>query len=131
MRNRYDHFGFQNRRAVVYNANVYMAALVAAEQLAGIVGDNATAASASKALSTAQSRTVDVFWNETSKFFRTADTGNQCFTDSLYGQMLMHHMFGNFTLDETYLKQHLAYEWQQNQDIYGMRVLSNPIQEDR
>lgn len=44
--------------------------------------------------------------------------------------MLAHHHFGNFTIDSSYLESHLAYEWEQNQDTYGMRVLSNPVQED-
>ena len=53
------------------------------------------------------------------------------FTDTLYGQMLSHHFLdGAFTIDPSYIEQHLAYEWQQNQDAYGMRVLSSPIQED-
>ena len=70
-------------------------------------------------------------WNSTSSFFRATDSGNQIFTDSLYGQMLFHHHFsGNFSIDREFLQQHLAYEWDQNQDQYGMRVLNNPVQED-
>lgn len=60
-----------------------------------------------------------------------APSPNQIFTDSLYGQMLSHHFFdGNFTLDTSFLSSHLEYEWEKNQDKYGMRVLSDPVQED-
>jgi hypothetical protein len=46
--------------------------------------------------------------------------------------MLSHYHFGEYSLPNTsYIHSHLAYEWQQNQDLYGMRVLSNPIQEVR
>ena len=31
---------------------------------------------------------------------------------------------------QPYLEQHLAYEWERNQDKYGMRVLNDPVQED-
>lgn len=56
---------------------------------------------------------------------------NQIFTDTLYGQMLSHHFLnGTFTIDTAYLSSHLKYEWEKNQDTYGMRVLSNPVQED-
>jgi len=41
-----------------------------------------------------------------------------------------HHFGGQLTLPVDYLSRHLAYEWQENQDPYGMRVLSNPVQED-
>lgn len=70
-------------------------------------------------------------WNATKSFFTAhSETSTQVFTDSLYGQMLSHHVLGEFTVNTTYLKQHLEYEWQENQDVYGMRVLSSPIQED-
>ena len=56
---------------------------------------------------------------------------NQIFTDTLYGQMLSHHFLnGSYTVNTTYLSSHLKYEWEKNQDSYGMRVLSNPVQED-
>eukprot|EP01051_Picozoa_sp_SAG22_P001827 SAG22_NODE_75_length_22256_cov_45.062960_14_plen_93_part_00 len=41
-----------------------------------------------------------------------------------------HHFFGNFSLGSEYLTNHLAYEWAKNKDTYGMRVLSDPVQED-
>lgn len=45
--------------------------------------------------------------------------------------MLAHHNFGEFSYgNESQLWSHLAAEWEQNQDLYGMRVLSNPVQED-
>ena len=37
-------------------------------------------------------------------------------------QMLAHHHLQNFTLPTEYLQSHLAYEWERNQDTYGMRV---------
>ena len=47
--------------------------------------------------------------------------------------MLAHHNFGDVEYPSDIapqLWQHLAHEWAENQDAYGMRVLSNPIQED-
>merc|ERR1719453_1538816 len=41
-----------------------------------------------------------------------------------------HHLDGQFTADTSSLQSHLAYEWERNQDTYGMRVLNDPIQED-
>lgn len=71
-------------------------------------------------------------WNATVGYFTAhSETKTQLFTDSLYGQMLSHHFLdGEFTVDKGYIEQHLDYEWEQNQDLYGMRVLSSPIQED-
>ena len=64
------------------------------------------------------------FWHATS------ESQTQIFTDSLYGQMLSHNVLQNFTLPEEYLSNHLAYEWDRNKDTYGMRVISDPVQED-
>ena len=44
--------------------------------------------------------------------------------------MLAHHNLQNFTLPVDMLESHLKYEWQSNQDTYGMRVLNFPVQED-
>lgn len=138
----YDHFGFEKHRTVAYNAHIYLTALTAAKALAAAVGDTATLAMAEDALVRSTVGVVDDrLWNSTSRFFRChtcpPDSGetcpngaNQVFTDTLYGQMLAHHHFGNFTLPKSYLESHLAHEWAQNQDTYGMRVLSSPVQED-
>ena len=56
---------------------------------------------------------------------------NQIFTDTLYGQMLSHHHFdGHFTAPASHLQSHLAFEWARNQDAFGMRVISDPVDED-
>eukprot|EP00966_Prymnesium_polylepis_P156971 3627146-Prymnesium_polylepis.1 len=45
--------------------------------------------------------------------------------------MLAHHHFdGVFSLNESYLRRHLSFELASNNDTFGLRVLSNPIQED-
>ena len=128
----YDHFGWQNSRSVVYNAHIYLTCLQAARAMAvGLANDAATVKSIDNALSIAEAALPKVFWSDVTQSFRATAEGNQTFTDSLYGQMLAHHNFGTFSYNnESQLWQHLDYEWQQNQDIYGMRVLSNPIQED-
>eukprot|EP00658_Telonema_sp_P-2_P029627 TRINITY_DN22504_c0_g1_i7.p1 TRINITY_DN22504_c0_g1~~TRINITY_DN22504_c0_g1_i7.p1 ORF type:complete len:248 (-),score=52.68 TRINITY_DN22504_c0_g1_i7:385-1128(-) len=66
------------------------------------------------------------------RFFTAhSNTDTQIFTDTLYGQMLAHAVLnGSLTIDATYLEKHLSYEWDQNQDLYGMRVLNHPVQED-
>jgi hypothetical protein len=109
--------------------------LNAAKVLAATAGDTASLATIDKSYTLAQSAIVDParLWNETEKFFRchTKDGGegdNQIFTDSLYGQMLSHHHFGgNFTLDKTFLESHLKYEWEKNEDTYGMRCAKNAV----
>ena len=130
----YDHFGFDRQRAVVYNAHIYLAAMQAAAALAEHFNDVATLAAVANATAHTKMALVDPakLWNSTSSFFRATDAagGNQIFTDSLYGQMLSHHHFGNFTLPDGYLTAHLKYEWARNEDSYGMRVLNDPIQED-
>jgi len=134
----YDHFGFKHRQTVVYNCHVYLTALKAVENMANILSQPATAAIASKALTAGKAKLEmpaekgGPLWNETMKYFLAhSETNTQVFTDSLYGQMLSHHFFnGSYTVNETLLENHLAYEWEQNQDLYGMRVLSSPIQED-
>ena len=157
--NTYDHFQFERRRAVAYNAHIYLAALQAAKRLAAATGDAALAKEVSAALSLSRKAVVDParLWNSTGRFFRAktpashgeapavdgsdeseahtddeaTDDTNQIFTDTLYGQMLHHHHFdGTFAIDPSYLEGHLAAEWAHNHDTYGMRVISNPVQED-
>ena len=137
--NTYDHFGFERRRTVAYNAFIYLAALRAARALAAHLGDAPTAELARSALAAASAAIIDParLWNATGRFFRAhADdapdpaSANQIMTDTLYGEMLAHHHFGNTTVPEDYLTSHLAAEWAANQDTYGMRVLSSPVQED-
>merc|ERR1712113_407261 len=134
----YDHFGWENRQTVVYNCHIYLTSLEAVRRMAVALGDSDTASKAAEAFEHGQAKLTQPksaggpLWNETFGFFTAhSETPSQLFTDSLYGQMLAHHFFnGSFTLNTSYLSKHLAYEWEQNQDIYGMRVLSNPIQED-
>lgn len=133
----YDHFGFDTRRTVVYNGHIYLAALTAAERMASLVGDGETASSVRAALALAQARLTTPtsnggpLWNGTKKFWHAhSETSTQIFTDSLYGQMLSHSILQNFTVDPAFLSQHLAYEWERNQDAFGMRVLNDPVQED-
>ena len=130
----YDHFGFDRQRAVVYNAHIYLAAMQAASALAEHFDDATTLAAVANATAHTKVALMDPvkLWNSTSNFFRATDAAgaNQIFTDSLYGQMLSHHHFGNFTLPDGILASHLRYEWARNEDTYGMRVLNDPIQED-
>ena len=44
--------------------------------------------------------------------------------------MLEHHNFGTIMYDNEKIAKHLSYEWAKNQDLYGMRVISNPVDED-
>jgi len=133
----YDHFGFSKRRTVAYNGHVYLTALGAVERMAAVLGDSATAASAAKALQLGQKRLTTPtseggpLWDGAKKFWHAhSETPTQIFTDSLYGQMLGHHHLQNFSIDASFLSEHLAYEWKRNQDKYGMRVLNDPVQED-
>ena len=105
-----------------------------------LMADTTTAKSAQDAYALAQKMVVQRLWrtNSSSKvggfFGAHSETSTQVFTDTMYGAMLMHHFFnGSLPLEGdglTKLKTHLAYEWEQNQDLYGMRVLSSPVQED-
>jgi hypothetical protein len=71
----YDHFGWEKKHSVVYNAHIYLTALQAAIALADAMGDAATSQAASKALAAGQAAVVDPanFWNETHHFFRATD----------------------------------------------------------
>ena len=150
----YDHFGWQKQRAVVYNAHIYLTALRATGIMARAMGDDAVANSTDHAIAVCDGALTRELWNATTKSFRATTGGNQTFTDSLYGQMLSHHNFGSFTYQSSSssvskgsvsgrehsrgggeaalqdLWDHLEYEWKVNEDAYGMRVLSNPVQED-
>ena len=141
----YDHFGWQKQRAVVYNAHIYLTALRATGIMARAMGDDAVAVSTDDAIAVCDGALTRELWNTTTKSFRATTGGDQTFTDSLYGQMLSHHNFGNFTYqsssssvskgsvsgrEQQDLWDHLEYEWKMNEDAYGMRVLSNPVQED-
>ena len=91
----YDHFGFDKRETVAYNAFVYMAALSAANEMAAYLRDNSTAQATAAALTRARSAVVSILWNTTDSYFRAYDGGNAVFTDSLYGLMVSHaHGFG-------------------------------------
>ena len=103
--------------------------------MAEAISDSSTAEKMERAVSAGQAKLLQPkpsgpLWNETSGFFTAhSETTTQVFTDSLYGEMLSHHMFnGTVMVDKGVLLRHLAYEWQENQDKYGMRVLSSPIQ---
>ena len=134
----YDHFGFDKRPMVVYNAHIYLTALYAVGAMADVLGDanmSTWVAAAGKAGAAKLTRAAEdggPLWNKTKAFFLAhSETNTQVFTDTLYGQMLSHHIAnGSFTLPTKYLSSHLAYEWAENVDLYGMRVLSSPIQED-
>eukprot|EP00912_Choanoflagellata_sp_UC4_P002296 UC4_evm1s1444 len=124
----YDHFGFYRRTTVVYNAHIYLTSLEAARKMADILGDFTVYEKVSKAISKGQAKLVEPkpsgpLWNSSIGFFTAhSETTTQVFTDSLYGQMLSHHFFnGTLMIDEDILHKHLTYEWQQNQDKYGMR----------
>ena len=77
-------------------------------------------------------------WNATGGFFRAhvydaaaPQLGSdQIMTDTLYGEMLAHHHFGATSVPPAFVRSHLAAEWHANHDAYGMRVISNPVQED-
>ena len=76
-------------------------------------------------------QTVRCFLKTKIQFTPYVAAKEQVFTDTLYGEMLSHHHFdGTFTLNTSYLHRHLAFELAANNDTYGMRVLSNPVQED-
>jgi hypothetical protein len=121
----------------VYNAHVYLTSLRAVAAMADVVGDAATAASARAALALGRARLETPtsaggpLWDGEKNFWLAhSETETQVFTDSLYGQMLGHHFFGDFSVGTAFLETHLAHEWDRNQDLYGMRVLNDPIQED-
>lgn len=131
----YDHFGWDGRRAVAYNAHIYLTALKAVEKMAEQLGDRDVEQRCIQMVQAAMVALPRELWNSTYGFFRAHNEGNQIFTDTLYGQMLAHHNFGNMVYDNmSQLWTHLDFEWTQNQDLYGMRVLSNldgnPPQED-
>lgn len=127
----YDHFGWHKQHSVVYNAHIYLATLQAVQRLAKGLGDGASAEKAARAYEVGLAAVQREFWNASSKFFRATAGQNQVFTDSLYGQMLAHHNFGELAFNNSQqLWDHLDYEWKQNQDQFGMRVLNHPIQED-
>ena len=92
--NTYDHFGFERRRAVAYNAFIYLAALRAAAALADHLGDTPAATLAKTALAASTAAVVDParLWNASGRFFRAhADDSpnpldvNQIMTDTLCG----------------------------------------------
>lgn len=122
---------------VAYNAHVYLVALRAVIAMAELLNDAATAKAARSAFELGAAQLVKPtseggpLWNSSRNYFHAhSDNSTQIFTDTLYGQMLSHHVFQNFTLPSTYLSSHLAYEWKRNADEFGMRVINDPIQED-
>ena len=129
--------GFGHQTTNAYNCHIYLAALAAVEAMAHAMSDAATAADAAKALALAREKLMQPtsaggpLWDGEKKFWHAhSATETQVFTDTLYGQMLAHHHMQNYTLPVEMLESHLKYEWQSNQDKYGMRVLNFPIQED-
>lgn len=88
----YDHFGFNSRKTVVYNCHIYLTALKAVEQMASVIGDTETAATALAAFEAGQKTLLTPtsaggpLWNESNGFFLAhSETQTQVFTDSLYG----------------------------------------------
>jgi len=135
--NTYDHFGFETHKTNAYNAHVYLTSLEAVRRMAVALNDTWVQTWAEEASLQGKEQLLNpitqggVLWNDTLKYFVAhSNTTTQIFTDTLYGQMLSHHHFGHFTIGEDYLDSHLAYEWERNQDKYGMRVLNDPVQED-
>jgi len=133
----YDHFGFGRRPLVAYNAHVYLTALRAASAMADLMGDGGTSLETRAAFELGAKQLMKPtsegggLWNGSKQYWHAhSETSSQVFTDTLYGQMLSHHVWQNFTLPRSYLSSHLAYEWQRNADTYGMRVINDPIDED-
>ena len=86
----YDHFGFHTHNTVAYNGHIYLTALKAVEELAKIMDDTATAASASKAFSLGKSKLMQPtssggpLWDGDKQFWHChSDTETQVFTDTL------------------------------------------------
>lgn len=174
---RYDHFFFERRRAVAYNAHIYVTALQAARRIALALHDTPATIEIAAALELSRAALVDPsrLWNATGRFFRAktpaghgerpatpatrrgdsaldaptstaaaaeggragaeeveeepetveaavVDDSNQIMTDTLYGQMLHHHLMdGTYAINASYLSAHLSAEWAANHDTYGMR----------
>ena len=115
----YDHFGFHTHTTVAYNGHIYLTALAAVEAMATeVMQDTATATACATASALAKAQLIKPtsaggpLWDADKKFWHAhSDTKTQIFTDTLYGQMLAHHHFNNYTLPMEMLEQHLSYEW--------------------
>lgn len=131
----YDHFGFDRRQVVAYNAHIYLTALRAVQAMATVVGDQRVLGASRDAYELGQRQLVapisagGLLWNSSKAFWHAhSETSSQVFTDTLYGQMLGHHFFSDFTAPRAALASHLAHEWDRNEDAFGMRVLNDPVQ---
>ena len=127
----YDHFGFGGHESVVYNAAIFLAAMGYAAEMASALGEDGVAEAAAAALSRANAAMTIVLWNSTLGYYRAFNGGDAIFTDSLYGLMIAYAGGqGLAGVDAGMVAAHLAFEWERNEDAFGMRVISNPVMED-
>jgi len=121
----YDILDLQQYPTTTFNGFLHLAAMRAGSVLAGLVGDNATAALADAAFERGMAAMTSLLWNTTYNYFRAYTTGDAIMPDCMYGQMLaLEHGLGYLVDDPAKLSQQLAAEVKYNQNQYGFTVLT-------
>ena len=122
----YDWWEFAKKDLVSYNAFLHLAALLAAEKLAQVEGENDLARKYREHFELGQKSLIEHFW--TGDYFRSWWLDGKPYpdalhADTLYGQLWAFILGLGFTTDAPKLKAHLRSESSSNASPYGLKVM--------
>jgi hypothetical protein len=122
----YDILVLEAYNTTTYNSFLHLLSMRAAVELAAVVGDAATGATAAAAFARGQGALDALLWNSTYSYYRAYTGGDAVMTDALYGQEIaLHHGLGWLVGDLDKLRTHLAAELKYNAaEPYGLVTIT-------
>ena len=122
----YDMYDLDEKDLVSYNAFLHLAAMLAAEKLAEVEGDNQLAIQYREAFERGQKSLQDHLW--TGEYFRCWWLDGKTYpdalhADSLYGQLWAFILDLGLTTKKDFLKSHLRNESEVNGSPFGLKVM--------
>jgi len=124
--NSYDWWSFADKDLCSYNAFLHLAAILAAERLAAVEGDDALAQRCRDNVAAARKALAERLWTGDhfrSWWMKNADFPDALHADTLYGELWARILGLGPTTDEDRLRSHLAAEFTGNGSPFGLRVM--------
>ncbi|MCS7192392.1 MAG: GH116 family glycosyl-hydrolase [Armatimonadetes bacterium] len=130
LNNTYDWWDFEHKYIVAYNAFLHIAAMMAAEKLAIIQGDEEFANLCRANIETSRKALNELLWN--GEYFRawwekekpSSDASiNPLHADTLYGQLWAFILGLGWTTEPEKVSSHLAMEQKKNSSPFGLKVM--------
>jgi hypothetical protein len=120
----YDIPDFEQYDTYPFAGFIHLATMLAAAELADIVGDANTSALARAAFNAGAAATAGLLWNATGGFYRGYTGGDAIMADCMYGQMVALHQGLGWLVPPANVTTHLAAEMRYNGNDGGFYLLS-------